>query len=157
MKATILGACLLLLSGCGLSSEGTFTSGLSRDRCDDTYPICSQTAGCVLGAGKYLEGSFPGTRQFIVTAPEESVITVSLFFRSQVAVGVDTGITWHEPGCFDSYEYRSGGEDIFLEAGGSRVMSRSQQVFLDGDHLIEVFSDAIADYVLKVEVDAATK
>ncbi|MCK6552942.1 hypothetical protein L6R52_44375, partial [Myxococcota bacterium] len=113
------------------------------------------TAGCTLGVGKYVEGSFPGARQFIVPAPEEAIIKVKIFFREAVATGVDTEILWHEPGCFDTYQYASEGADIFLDAGNDKIFERQRQVFLAGDHLVEVFSDAVADYLLSVEVESA--
>lgn len=156
LLATVLVATGLLATGCGFGSEGNFTSGLTRDRCDGTFPVCQTTAGCTMGVGKYIEGSFPGARQFIVSAPEESIITVRIFFRSQVATGIDTEILWHEPGCFDTYQYRSGGSDIFLEAGNDQILEKSQQVFLSGDHLVEIISDSVAEYLLAVEVESAS-
>ncbi|MEL7368147.1 MAG: hypothetical protein AAFN74_04480 [Myxococcota bacterium] len=139
--------------GCGVGPESNFTLGLELDRCDGTFPVCQTTAGCILTPDRYLEGSFPGARQFIVPSLAEAVITVDIFFQTQVATGIDTEILWSEPGCFDAYQFRSDGRDIFFEAGNDRILSVSQQVFLDGDHLVEVFSDAVADYLLRVRVD----
>lgn len=151
------GLCVLAISAwvgaCGTGPESNFTLGLELDRCDQSFPVCQTTAGCVLTTDRYLEGAFPGTRQFIVPAAEEQVITVDIFFRTQEAIGVDTEILWSEPGCFDTYQYRSNGRDIFREAGNDRVLSVGQQVFLGGDHLVEVFSDAVAEYLLRVRVD----
>lgn len=156
LRAILLSlGCVVLASGCGLGAEGNFTAGLTLDRCDGTYPVCQTTAGCTLGVGKYVEGSFPGARQFIVPAPEEAIIKVKIFFREAVATGVDTEILWHEPGCFDTYQYASEGADIFLDAGNDKIFERQRQVFLAGDHLVEVFSDAVADYLLSVEVESA--
>ncbi len=142
----------LVLSGCGLSAADNFTRGLTRDRCEGTYPICATTAGCVLGNNRYLEGSFPGTREVIVPAPAESIVTVRVFFVTQVAHGLDTRILLSEPGCIDTYEWASEGRDIFLDAGSDRTLEVTQEVFEDGDHLLEVSSDAIGDYVIQVEV-----
>ncbi len=148
-----LAAALLLLStGCGLSSQENFTRGLTRDRCDGTFPICATTAGCVMGEKRYLQGSFPGSREVIVPAPADSIISVRLFFTEQVAHGLDTRILISEPGCIDTYEWASEGIDIFLEAGSDRTLEVTQEVFLDGDHLLEVASDAIADYIVQVDV-----
>lgn len=157
MMRPVLSATLfaLVVSGCGFGAEGNFTAGLSRDRCDGTFPVCQTTAGCTMGVGKYVEGSFPGARQFIVPAPEESIITLRVFFRSQIATGIDTEILWHEPGCFDTYQYLSEGADIFLEAGDDLIFEQSKQVFLSGDHLVEVISDAVAEYIIAVEVESA--
>lgn len=148
---------LFVAASCGFGPEGNFTLGLTEDRCDGTFPICQTTAGCVMGSGKYLQGRFPGSRQFIVSAPEEAIITVQIFFATQVAKGVDTEILWHEPGCFDTYQYLSEGADIFQAAGNDQVFTQSRQVFLEGDHLVEVFSDSIAEYAIRVEVDAPTR
>lgn len=141
-------------AGCGVGL-GNFTDGLELDRCDSTFQVCEAgVGGCILGQGRYIEGTFPGVRQFIVPAPAESVIVVEVFFLEQVASGVDTTITWHEPGCFETYQWSSEGQDIFLLADRDRVLTQGQQVFQDGDHLVEVFSDAIATYQLRVRVDA---
>lgn len=153
MKRPLL-LCLTLGAGCGVGGLGNFADGLTLDRCEDTYPVCETTAGCVLGETRYAEGSFPGQRQFIVPAPAGAVISVQLYFVDQTAAGVDTEIRWHEPGCFDSYRWASEGADLFLLAGKGRVLEKSQQVREDGDHLIEIYSDAVLDYYLKVEVDA---
>jgi hypothetical protein len=140
------------LSACALGAEENFSAGLKLDRCDGTFPICQTSAGCVLGNTNYVEGSFPGSRQFIVPAPAGSLIAVRIFFRSQVATGVDTEILWNEPGCFDTYQYLSEGIDIFREAGKDGIFEQTQLVLLDGDHLVEVFSDATADYFISVDV-----
>jgi hypothetical protein len=145
----------LACTGCGFGAADNFTAGLSRDRCDGTFPVCQTTAGCTMGVGKYIEGAFPGARSFIVPAPEEAVINVRIFFKTQVATGIDTEILWHEPGCFDTYQYQSEGIDIFLEAGNDLVFEKSKQVFLGGDHLVEVISDAVAEYIIVVEVESA--
>jgi hypothetical protein len=152
-----LAAITLLSVSCGIGSgaEGNFTSGLSRDRCDGTFPVCQTTAGCTMGVGRYLEGQFPGTRSFIVPAPEDSILNVRIFFRQEIATGIDTEIFWSEPGCFDTYQYQSEGRDIFLEAGNTLIFEKSHQVFLEGDHLVEVISDAVASYDLIVEVTSA--
>lgn len=142
------------LAGCGAGSLGNFTDGATLERCDDTFPVCETTAGCVLGEGRYIEGRFPGQRQVIVSAPAGGVISVQIFFLDQTAAGVDTEIRWHEPGCFDTYRWSSEGQDIFILAGDSRVLEESQQVVESGDHLVEVFSDAVLDYLMKVEVTA---
>lgn len=144
------------LVGCGFGAEGNFTLGLDLERCDGTFPVCQTTAGCAMSTSRYLEGSFPGTREFIVSTPEDSIITVEIYFKTQRATGFDTEILWHEPGCFDTYQYLSEGVDIFEEAGPSRILSKSQQVFLPGDHLIEVRSDALADYALRIDVDTGS-
>lgn len=147
---------LLGLAGCGFGAEGNFTLGLDLERCDGTFPVCQTTAGCTMGATRYLEGSFPGTREFIVSTPEDSVITVEIYFKTQRATGIDTEIRWYEPGCFDDYRYQSEGRDIFLDAGPDRILSKSAQMYLPGDHLVEIVSDSLADYALRIDVQTAS-
>lgn len=151
-----LGVALAMTAGCGLGPESNFTEGLTRERCDGTWPACQTTAGCTMGSSRYIEGRFPGTRQFIVPAPQESSIAIEIFFRTQVATGVDTEILWHEPGCFDTYQYLSEGRDIFQEAGNDLVFEASHQVFQAGDHLVEIYSDATADYIIAVKIETPT-
>ncbi|MEO1227554.1 MAG: hypothetical protein AAFZ18_01525 [Myxococcota bacterium] len=139
--------------GCGGGAFGNFTDGLDLDRCDGTFPVCESTAGCVLTETTYTEGEFPGQRQVIVNAPAGAVLNVELFFVEQNAAGLDTEIRWHEPGCFETYRWLSDGEDVFRRAGESRVLAVSQQVREPGDHLVEIFSDAVATYRLRVRVD----
>lgn len=154
-RACILAAGLswLLLSGCGAGAFGNFTDGLRLDRCDDTFPVCQTTAGCVLGPQEYIEGQFPGQRQFIVPAAANAVVAVEIFFRDATASGVDSEIRWHEPGCFETQRWQSRGQDIFLISGQDQVLRQERQVEEDGDHLIEVFSDAVLDYFLRVQID----
>jgi hypothetical protein len=147
-------AVLLLSAGCGAGALGNFTDGLTLNRCDETHAVCARTAGCVLGEGGYLEGRFPGSRQMIVPTPADAVIHVDVFFVDQTAAGTDTRIRWHEPGCFDTYTWRSEGRDLFLLAGRGRRLTQSQQVREPGDHLVEIDSDAIAEYLLRVRIDA---
>lgn len=152
MRALVTAVIAASVCGCGLSASDNFTRGLTEERCEGTYPICATTAGCVLGEQRYLQGTFPGTREVIVPAPAESIVSVRLFFIEQVAHGLDTRILLSEPGCIDTYEWASEGIDIFLEAGSDRTLEVRQEVYLDGDHLLEVSSDAVADYVIQVEV-----
>lgn len=141
----------LLAVGCGID-EGAFIQGADFDPCLSNLPVCQQTAGCALGENKYTEGDFPGYRNFVVTTPADTTVVVKIFFKTRVHPGQDTEIIWYEPGCHDSYVYRSEGDDIFALAGGSRVFSQEKKVRRAGDHLVEIFSDAYTHYFLRVEL-----
>lgn len=154
MKIRALAFGLFFTSACGFGPEDNFIGDRDELACDSTYPICAEVAGCTANDTTYLTGKFPGDRAVIVPAPEDSFITVSIYFKTEGATGEDTFIEWNEPGCFDSYQWRSEGADIFLMAGNDRVLSQKMQVFFDGDHLVKVTSDATADYLLKVKIDA---
>ncbi len=88
----------------------------------------------------------------IVETDGRADIRVTMLFLSQVSPGADTEIHWYEPGCFERYSYTSEGADLFREAGNSGIFEKQRTVFRAGDHLIEVFSDAVADFLLKVDV-----
>ena len=42
--------------------------------------------------------------------------------------------------------------DWAIRSGSDRVLEVSREVYLDGDHLVEVASDSVADYAITVEV-----
>jgi hypothetical protein len=145
------------LSGCFADAEGAFTDGRALEPCASTIPVCSATASCVLSDTNYTEGSFAqgATRRVIVRTTGEATIDVALYFVTEGSPGVDTEIAWSEVGCRDRASVSSDGKDLFAEAGADRVWHRSRKVTTAGDHLVEVFSDAQADYLLRVSVQNA--
>lgn len=143
----------VLLVGCTFSSEDTFIQGARLDPCDNAIPVCSYTAGCRLTEGEnYIEGKFPGYKSFIVPTAGEADISVIFYFRSQEAPGSDTEILWYEPGCRDQYDHYLPGIDLFRQVGNDRLWTVVGTVYQEGDHLVEVRSDAMAEWLLKVEV-----
>lgn len=144
---------LAALCACATAEDG-FTQGRSADPCSGNVPVCSSFAGCVLDDLNYTSGDFAqgAARRVIVRTTVPSEIEVQLFFRTLGSPGLDTEISWYEVGCRDRKSESSGGADVFAEAGPSRVWSRKATVFQAGDHLVEVFSDAQAGYLLKVLV-----
>ena len=105
----------------------------------------------------YTSGSFAqgGTQRFIVRTSSAATIEVDLFFVTEGTPGTDTEVDWYETECSSEQSLDSGGDDIFSEAGPSRVWSRTEEVTTIGDHLVQVFSDAQADYLLRVIVTSA--
>lgn len=147
----------LALSGCLGGPEAGFTQGRALSTCNATVPVCSSTAGCVLDATNYTSGSFAqgGTRRFIVRTVSAADVEVELFWASEGTPGTDTEVGFYETGCSSRASKDSGGADVFNEAGPARIWKRLQRVDTAGDHLIEVFSDAQADYLLRVNVTPA--
>ena len=143
------------LGGAGCTAEDVFVGERKLDECDGNWPVCTYRAGCNLNVREYVEGQFPGSRRFIVETEGRADIRVTMLFLSQVSPGADTEIHWYEPGCFERYSYTSDGADLFREAGSSGIFERERTVYRGGDHLIEVFSDAVADFLLKIEVNDA--
>jgi len=143
----------LLLSGCAQSASDAFVSDRTLDICLDVLPACGGSVGCVLDEDEYVEGRFPSTRRFLVATAGAADITVSILFTSRGSAGADTRVFWYEPNCADRDEWASQGVDIFREAGDDRVLARTGHVTQFGEHLVEVRSDAFADYLVKVDVE----
>jgi len=143
---------LVVLGALGCTAEDVFIGDRSHDPCDGSWPVCTYRAGCNLNEREYLQGAFPGSRRFIVETAGEATIRVTLYFRNEISPGADTEIHWYEPGCFERYSYTSEGADLFREAGASGLLEKERTVYRPGDHLVEVFSDAVVDYLLRIDV-----
>lgn len=144
---------LLAALGCS-TAEDAFVEGRRLDACKASVPVCSTSAGCVLDDGNYTSGNFAqgAARRAIVRTTVPSEIEVSIYFRTEASPGLETEIAWWEVGCKDRKSEGSAGTDVFAEAGADRVWRRKSTVYTPGDHLVEVFSDAQAEYLLKVAV-----
>jgi hypothetical protein len=150
---------LPLVAACA-DAESQFIGERSFVPCAGVLPICtsSQNAGCVLDGATYTAGDFSegASRRVIVrTTTSAALIQVDLYLRTELSAGTDTEVTWNEVGCRDRTVLGSKGQDIFREAGDERIWSRTAQVITRGDHLVEVFSDAQASYLLRVSVRPA--
>ena len=140
-------------AGCQFGSEGTFVGHRALDACDLELPVCNTTAGCKLTEEEdYLEGEFPGQRSLIVPTAGEATIRVSILWRTQLGPGADTEIVWHEPACVDAYRYESQGADVFAGSNEQGIFVQQQKVFREGEHLVEIRSDATAGFLLRTEV-----
>ena len=151
--ALALAAATTMVAGCGFGSEAAFAGTRLLDTCDLELPVCNTTAGCKLvEEERYIEGSFPGQRSLLVPTAGEATIRVSIYWRTQLGPGADTEIIWHEPACVDATRYESQGADVFADSNEQGIFIQERKVFREGEHLIEVRSDATADYLLKTEV-----
>jgi hypothetical protein len=157
----LIASVLLLpaLGGClNATSEATFIGGRDQMLCDGVWPVCKgKFAGCLFDQEHYLQGTFPGTRKFLVeTIPGDWVIMVKLFLEDRLAPGTETEVQWYEPGCADEYRYQLSKNlvagNLFEQAGRSQVFSVERAVVEAGDHLVEVYSDATCRYDLRVEI-----
>ncbi|MFH1810115.1 MAG: hypothetical protein ABIJ09_15315 [Pseudomonadota bacterium] len=158
MKRIVVVSCVLgLLAACSLSSEDGFIQGARKDPCDNAIPVCSYTAGCRLVENEnYIEAAFPGFLSFIVPTAGEAEISVIFYFRDQAAPGSDTEIIWYEPGCRDQYSHYLPGIDLFRQVGNDRLWTVVGTVYQEGDHMIEIRSDASAEFLLKIEIEQLT-
>ena len=139
------------VSSCQSGAEA-FVDDRLHSICDEAYLICGLPAGCVLDRDHYIEGVFPGSRRFVVVTESRDVkITVRLYFESQVAPGTQLLIHAFEPNCtVDKAKAETVWEnvDIFKKAGSDRVLEFEMEVADEGEHLIELSSDAAAEYLI---------
>jgi hypothetical protein len=141
------------LAGCNFGSEAAFIGKRTLDTCDLEIPVCNTTAGCKMTEEEsYLEKEFPGTVELIVPTEGEATIRVSFFWRERLGPGADTEIIWHEPACVDNFRFESEGRDIFADSNEQGIFVQEQKVFREGEHLVEIRSDATATYLLRTEV-----
>lgn len=139
--------------GCNIGSEAAFIDAAALNDCIDELPACNTTAGCKLVEEEsYIEGSFPGQRSFLVPTEGEAVIRVKIYWRSQLGPGSDTEITWFEPACVEDFRYESQGADVFRDSNAQGIFVKEQRVFRAGEHLVQVRSDAVGDYLMRTEV-----
>ena len=145
---------LLGLLGCNSSAQDQFVGERIPNSCGSVWPVCQTFAGCVLDGSSYTQGNVPGTVKFIVNTLGAANITISLFLTSAQAQGTKTAITFFEPGCGVQYRVETTGLDFFAESENEsgQPFSRTQEVSLAGDHLIQIDSDATAAYLMDVTV-----
>jgi hypothetical protein len=143
------------LVACDLGSEAAFTRGRSLVPCDQNIPACAgEFALCSLNSTTYARQTFPDASPFrvLVAALPQEFIEVSFYLVTQEDVGLRTNIYWNEPGCFDSYVYKSQGEDLFKEAEDTNTFMRREAVYEGGDHMIVVDTDMRAEVIIAVDV-----
>lgn len=158
MKRSIVLASTLalgvLLSGC-LTAEEEFIDDHLLDQCNDSYPSCNQPTGCILDKDHYVEGVFPGVRRVVVVSEEiNTEFSVRIFLRTEKASGTELLVNLYETDCSinpDDGRVNLLDVDIFDEAGDDRMLVFDLNVFQKGEHLLEIYSDASAEYLLIAE------
>lgn len=144
-----------------LSPEVRFIGGRTPIACGGVYPQCKGlSAGCRLQDDQYIESQFPGGRKVLVNTPQgDWKIRVLLFLDPESeprSPGTETDVFWYEPGCADVYHYQLSRDrfagDLFEKAGSNNVFEVEEGVVENGDHLVEISSDARVRYLLRVEV-----
>lgn len=156
-RAALLPVLIAGATACGVTKEAAFTRGRGSDPCIQSIPACASLyAKCILDAERYTRQRFPQASpfRFLVEAPAQARIAVSLFFAEQQSAGSDTQIYWNEPGCADAERWASEGEDLFARAEDTGFMTEAAQVQQSGEHLIEVFSDLQGEVLISVDVES---
>ena len=142
---------LVTLTACG-STQDVFVRERVADSCEESWPVCDQIVGCLLGNRSFREGRFPGTVRFGVTLPEPSIVRVNFLLEAPRSEGEETVLTFFEDGCRDRTRLAVPGRTFVGEAEQFGTFSREAELFAEGEHLIEITSDAQTDYLLKVDV-----
>lgn len=145
---------LAVLSGCQ-TSEAAFLGDRLLTLCTATYYTCGVTAGCELDTEHYVRGSFPGARRVIVhTEEDDTALLVGLYLTTEVAPGTELLTQVYEPDCTLDPQYSQEhweDVDIFAEAGNDHSLLMELEASSKGEHLLELYSDATAGYLLIVE------
>ena len=150
-----LGCLLFSLFAVGCSDrKSQFIGSRVQDACDRNWPICSEIAGCLLGAESYIEGRLPGTGKFVVQLAEASTVRVHMFIEDVRATGQETSISFFETGCVDRVRESVTGQVLVGENDQLGEFAREADLFGVGDHLVSFESDTECHYTLKVDVEA---
>jgi hypothetical protein len=149
----------LLLLGC---AEDSFTGGRAPMLCTDAHAVCRVTAGCVLDEQSYVRGRFPGAVRVLLDAPMAPLEwRVRLHFTEMVATGTELLVQLSDPSCStDPFEGRAHLVDVdpFERAGSDRTLVLDEfRTDTVGEHLLEVFSDAHATWLLVAEPSLVTE
>ena len=154
-SAALAIAALAALGGC-LTGEEEFVDGRLLDLCNEGYWICNTPAGCVLDHEHYVEGVFPGVRRVVVaTEQADEDVRVRLYFSRMRAPGTELLVQLYESDCtLDPERSRAHllDVDVFDEAGDDRTLMFDLTARQPGEHLLEIYSDASADYLLTADV-----
>jgi hypothetical protein len=136
------------------SGEEAFVDDRLLMPCQEAYYICNRPAGCVIDKDHYVEGVFPGTRRMVVRTERRDVrLDVKLYISFMEAPGTEIFVQAWEPDCtLDTINARDHrvDVDIFEEAGDDRTLGFSLNVAEKGEHLLDINSDASAEYLLLV-------
>ncbi len=157
IKTTTLIVYVILVSSLASceTAEEAFIGRRILAMCDDAYYICNRPTGCVLDNEHYVEGIFPGERRVVIATEESDVdLRVRLFLKTMQSPGTELWIQLYEPDC--SVDTHFGREqlvdvDLFKEAGDDRMLIFELKAAEEGEHLLEIYSDASTEYLLIVE------
>ena len=140
---------------CCETAEDAFIGDRISQICDEAYYICQVPAGCILEDDRYSEGVFPGIRRVVVKTEETDVnLSIRLYLRTMEAPGTELLLQAYEPDCtLDTNTAREHLQDVDLyeEAGNDRMLMFELKVFEEGEHLLEIYSDCSAEFLLVAE------
>ena len=156
MKSVYIIAALALL-GCRDADE-EFTQGRLEVFCDGAIPICSSQAACKVGSKDFIRAKFPGGQRFIVQADQyDTQLVVRLYFEEMVYPGTEFSLKLYGPGCATRETKSVLDVDLFERAGDDRTVTFILPVNEPGDHMLQMFSDMAAGYLLTIDMEAEAR
>lgn len=147
--AILLASTLVVAAGCN-SQRSTFTQGRLEKTCDDAIPTCDTRAGCVVTGDDYTRGTFPGGRSVIVRTHDDDKnrLIVRFLLEEMVSPGTELQLQAYSPDCGDFSERHPTDINLFERAGDDRILEFELPIEGRGDHLLTLFSDMGADYLM---------
>ncbi|RMG20136.1 MAG: hypothetical protein D6729_03550 [Deltaproteobacteria bacterium] len=157
MRAGLYAALLLLaaiaLGGC-FSDEQIFAGGRIEDLCNGVVPQCRLQAGCVLDEAHFVRGRFPGEQRVVVrTERVDATLVVRLLLTKMIFPGTELLVEGFSPDCGNSDLEQLVDVDLFEYAGDDRILEFHLEMGEAGDHLLSVYSDMDAEYLMTVTVE----
>ncbi len=154
MKKLVLIALLswpaLLLAGC-LSDEAAFKQGRLQAFCDRSIMLCSGSASCILDEATFARSQFPGGLRTVVPNDfDHETVIVRILLTEALAPGTELHVELLSPDCGQVEEERIVDVDLFEYAGNEGLYEFEFPFHGRGDHLLSVFSDMNAQYLLAV-------
>jgi len=148
----VVAALMAVAMGACASEEEIFTNGRIENRCNDAIPVCGYQASCVLGQDQYLRAQFPSGQRLIVRSDVDPVrLRVRLLFTNESFPGTQLLVRGYATGCADYDEHSVVGEDVFDQLTGGDSAEYELDVAGRGDHMVEIFSDMAAEFLLVVD------
>ena len=146
---------LAALVSCQTAQE-EFIGDRLLEICNDSYMLCNFPTGCVLNSDHYVKGSFPGVRRVVVESDERNAeFSVRLFLKNMKGSGTEMLVQLYEPNCTVNTEngrVHLEDVDIFDEAGDDHTLVFTTGVEGEGEHVLEIYSDASTEYLLIAEL-----
>jgi hypothetical protein len=150
------GVAVLLFGGlCGCVTDvEIFTQGRLQNPCSSAIPICRARAQCVLRTDEYVSGRFPGGFRTVFHSEfDEGTLAIRLLLTEMLAPGSELHVQVHGSDCGSIEQAHLRDVDLFEYAGKDRTIELQFPIKGRGDHLIEIFSDMSADYLLALTLD----
>jgi hypothetical protein len=149
----VLSAAITVLTSCG-DEEEVFVGQRLEQRCNSSIPACDTRAFCVLTNNDYYSGQFPGGLRVLVRSETDNAkLVVRVLLTEMLFPGTELQMTAHSTGCNTFDEVHEQDVNLFELAGGDRTLEYHLELTGRGDHLVEVFSDMSASYLMTLTVE----